>query len=247
MPYPPKDGGSIATFHHINAFSKLGHHVAVLAMNTAKHYYDLKQLPDEIKKLAFFMAVEVDNRINKKDALLNLFTNRSYNIERFISEEYKQTLIKLLKKKEFDIIQLEGLYLSPYVETIRSYSKSKIVMRAHNIEHEIWEMMAANQKLGLKKIYLNLLSKRLKKYEISRLNKYDLIIPITERDAKKLESFQEHTLFFPSPAGVDTEKLQPYEDDQEYYSLFHIGALDWLPNQEGLQWLIKIVWKNTLF
>ena len=33
-----------------------------------------------------------------------------------------------------------------------------------------------------------------------------------------------------------------YSDKPEFPSVFHIGALDWSPNQEGLDWFIKRIW-----
>jgi hypothetical protein len=50
IPYPPKDGGSIATLGMITAFEQLGHEVIVLAMNTLKHHVELADIPLEIKK-----------------------------------------------------------------------------------------------------------------------------------------------------------------------------------------------------
>ncbi len=244
MPYPPKDGGSIATFNHIKAFAKLGHQVTVLAMNTSKHYFDTKDLPDEIKELAYFITVRVDNRINPLHAFLNLFTNRSYHVQRFISGEYRRILVSLLKKKTYDIIQLEGLYLSPYVETIREHSRASVVMRSHNVEHEIWERITANKAFSFKNLYLKILSKRLKKYEASKLNKYDLLVPITEKDAHNIKKLGCTKPVFTSQAGIDLELLRPDGVELDFPSLFHIGALDWIPNQEGIKWFLKNIWSK---
>ncbi len=55
----------------------------------------------------------------------------------------KKKLISILQNDTFDIVQLETLYISPpFIETIRENSKAKIVLRAHNIEHLIWERVA---------------------------------------------------------------------------------------------------------
>ena len=241
--YPPKDGGAIGIFNYTKAFSALGNEVTVLAMNTTKHYYDIKDLPEEIKTLAGWITIDVDNEVKPFSALWNLVQGRSYHIQRFISSAYNDKLIELLHQKEFDIIQLEGLYLSPYVETIRAFSEAKIVMRSHNIEHEIWERIAENAK-GLKRWYLKMLAKQLKKYEIGRLNKYDMMTSVTERDAENLRSLGCTLPIHVCPAPYDETVLKVDKNKMEFPSLFYIGALDWLPNVEGVGWFLKNVWDN---
>ena len=240
--YPPKDGGAIGIFNYTKAFAALGCDVTMLAMNTSKHPFDVKELGDEIKKMAHWITVDVDNTVKPFSALLYLLRNRSYNITRFISREYNSRLIALLRKHEFDIIQLEGLYLSPYVETIRTHSKAKLVMRSHNIEHEIWKRIAENEKGFLKRRYLKILARQLKKYETERLNKYDLMTSVTERDAAKLKELGCRLPVHICPAPYDETVLIPDRSNMKFPSVFFIGALDWLPNIEGLNWFLKNVW-----
>ena len=240
--YPPKDGGAIGIFNYTKAFSGLGCQVTMLAMNTSKHYYNVKNLPSEIKPIADFITVDIDTKVNVFSALFKLLQNRSYNIDRFISSAYNNKLIELLHQKKFDIIQLEGLYLSPYVETIRAFSEATIVMRSHNIEHEIWERISENETNFLKKWYLRLLAKQLRKYETSRLNKYDLVTSVTERDAQILKSLGCELPIHVCPAPYDETVLQPTKSEIEFPSVFFIGALDWMPNVEGLEWFLKNVW-----
>ena len=240
--YPPKDGGAIGIFNYTKAFSASENKVTVLAMNTPKHYYDVKNLPEKIKKLADWIAVDVNNEVNPFSALWNLLQGRSYNIARFISSEYNDKLIELLHQNKFDIIQLEGLYLSPYVETIRAFSDAKISMRSHNIEHEIWERIARNEKSIFKRWYLKILAKQLKKYEIERLNKYDMMTSVTERDAQLLKQFGCELPLHVCPALYDETVLSPDKTKMEFPSIFFIGALDWMPNVEGLEWFLKNVW-----
>jgi glycosyltransferase involved in cell wall biosynthesis len=43
------------------------------------------------------------------------------------------------------------------------------------------------------------------------------------------------------PVGINSSRLQAKPNDN-LNSLFYIGALDWIPNQEGLIWFIDDVW-----
>jgi len=244
FPYPAKDGGAIAALNLTKSFSSQGCEVTVLAMNTSKHKFDLKILPEEIKCIADFHAVEVENEVKAIPALLCLLQGKSYHVARFISSVFNDKLIELLHQKKFDVIQLEGLYLSPYVETIRAFSTARIAMRAHNAEHEIWEKIAQNEKSFIKKLYLKILAKQLKQYEVSRLNKYDFMIPISEPDAQKLKSFGCELPMHTCTASYDETVLKPDKNNLEFPSVFFIGALDWMPNVEGLEWFLKNVWNK---
>ena len=180
--------------------------------------------------------------INWFEATLNLlFSDLPYNAQRFISDEFSSELVKLLTEKTFDVIQLEGLYLCPYIPVIRKYSQARIAYRAHNIEYEIWERTAKLSE-GLRSKYLSNLSKRIKKFEESYLNAYDLLVPITDRDGIILDKLGNTKPRHTSQTGIDFASLVPTAKKLEFPSLFHIGALDWAPNQEGLIWFFNQCW-----
>ena len=241
-PWPSRDGGAIASMNLTKGFGFLGHKVTVLSMNTEKHKARKKDIPENLKALADFHFVDVPATVSAWGAIRNmLFSRLPYNAERFITEDFSQALIKLLQKKKYDIIQLEGLYLCPYIALIRRHSDAKIVYRAHNIEHEIWNR-TAKMANAPKKFYLKHLAARIKRFEMSYLNDYDLLVPITERDAALLNKMGNQKPYFTSQTGIDLSFLIPTAKNLEFPSLFHIGSLDWPPNQEGLIWFLNNCW-----
>lgn len=242
VPYPANDGGAIACLNLTRGFALLGHEVTVFAMNTLKHHTDISEIPESVKDWAEFRLVDVPARISPIAATINLlFSGKPYNAVRFISKPFTNKLKQLLKEKKFDIIQLEGLYVCPYIPLIRKYSDAKIVYRAHNIEHEIWERTAAISS-GLKSMYLKILANRIKIFEKSLINSYDLLVPITERDGIILDKMGNTQPMHISPTGIETTVLIPHSKNLEHPSLFHIGSLEWAPNQEGLIWFIEKCW-----
>jgi glycosyltransferase involved in cell wall biosynthesis len=246
MPYPPNDGGSIATLNMSKSFSELGHKVSILAMNTPKHSFNIEDIPEELSSKIFFESIDVETDINKKDALLNLFfSNLPYNAVRFISDKYTNKLISVLKSEDFDIVQLEGIYLAPYIKIIKKHSNALISLRSHNIEHEIWKRVASNETNPVKKKYTNILSSRIKNFEKKYLNHYDLLVPITSRDLNVLNKMGNKKPSHVSMTGINFKSLIKDKSNINYPSLFFIGALDWAPNQEGLQWFFKNVWKRV--
>ena len=242
VPYPTNDGGAIACMNLTSGFSLLGHQVTVLAMNTLKHHTDITEIPESVKDWADFRLVDVPAPVSPFAAAVNLlFSGKPYNAVRFISQSFAAALRQLLIEKQFDIIQLEGLYVCPYIPVIRKHSDAVIVYRAHNIEHEIWERTALLSN-GFKKFYLKELARRIKKFEKSWMNQYDLLVPITERDGIILDSLGNVKPRHVSPTGIDTRELIPHAKNLEHPSLFHIGSLEWAPNQEGLIWFVEKCW-----
>ena len=241
-----KDGESIAIAYMARAFEELGSSVSLLAMNTSKHWFDPNHLPPESNYYQSIHTVDIDNHIRPAAALASLFSKRSYHIERFENQDFADQLVAILQKERFDVIQLETLYLAPYIPVIRQHSNALIALRAHNVEHEIWERVANNSPL-LKKWYLNTITPRLKKFEQSQLNCCDLLIGITGRDVEQFERMGLQKPAVVMPIGLD---CRDYSADFSSYkrplSMSFIGSLDWMPNAEGLDWFIKQVWTPVL-
>ena len=246
FPYPLKDGESIAITYLARAFAELGNDVTLLAMNTSKHWFDVGDLPGALDHYAELHTVEIDNRIKPADALRNLFSDKSYHIERFVDPGFEQKLIEILRNDWFDVVQLETLYLAPYIPTIRKYSSALVAMRAHNVEHEIWERIAMNGN-WLKQWYLQRITPRLRAFEVAHLNKYDLLIGITERDVAHFRRLGLKKPAIVTPIGLD---CRDYLADGASFgrplSLSFIGSLDWMPNVEGLRWFLNEVWQPLL-
>ncbi len=243
FPYPLKDGESIAVHTLSLALSQLGCEVSLLAMNTSKHFYQQTTLPKEASHFNRIRTIPVDNRIKVSAAFLNLFSEDSYHIARFVSPNYDQALKEMLKEEQYDIVQLETLYLAPYISTIRRFSDARISMRAHNVEHEIWERISSHTTNIFKRWYLQHLTQKLRKFEISTLGQYDMLLPITERDLRCFRQLGYSNPAVVTPIGIRADEFpEARELDIKKPSISFIGSLDWMPNVEGLNWFIQKAW-----
>lgn len=244
FPYPLKDGESIAVSSLSKAFHDFGCEVTLLSMNTTKHYTDISKLPADYNHYKEIHVTELDNRVKVWDAIRNLFSTKSFHVSRFESKEYEAKLISLLQSNVYDIIQLETLYLTPYMDTIRKYSDAIITMRSHNVEHEIWERITQNTKLLPKKIYLDYLTKKLKNFELETLNEYDYLISVTDRDLKKFKQMGYKNGAMASPIGLQMDRYKGVTPKLKGKDISFIGSMDWRPNVEGLIWFLDKVWPS---
>ena len=229
----------------ITGLLEAGHQVKILAVNSEKFNVKESDIPEEYKKKTGIELIDVDLSIRPMKAFLNLFSKRSYHVERFISDEFKERLIELLEKEQFDVVQLEMLYMAPYVADIRTHSKAMVVLRAHNVEHKIWERIAKETKFFLKRWYINHLAKTLKEYELNALETVDGIAAITRKDAALFRKYCSKPVI-DIPYGVYPEEFKPKSEIEGKPKFYHIGSMNWMPNEEGIRWFIDEVLPKTV-
>ncbi|SHJ48180.1 Glycosyltransferase involved in cell wall bisynthesis [Hymenobacter daecheongensis DSM 21074] len=226
--------------------ARQGHAVTVLAINTPKHFQD----DDALAHLegVRLVTVPVDTSLSPGRALKNLLTSSlPYNVERFVSPAVAARLTELLQNESFDVVQIEGTFVAWYVDVVKRVAPAvPVVLRAHNLEHTIWQMLAEREMNPLKRVYLGHMARRLKKFEEEYLCRFDAVAAITEPDQRRLRALgaPEPVVFV--PAGVDMSRFQVDAAIRpKPRTLFMIGSLDWLPNQEGLDWLLREVWPQA--
>lgn len=242
-PYPPDDGSCIAVCNMANGFIQNNASVTLLAINTRKHFKPDEKVPDDFKRKTNYVSVYRDTNTTAMGALINLFSSRSYFVSRFYFKEFEDRIIEILKADKFDIVQLEGLFVADYIETIRKYSKAKLVLRAHNVEYLIWERHIKVEKSFIKRKYLEIQKARLERFEKEVLNKVDVIVSITDVDAESFKKLSPSKKVITCITGVDTlEYAKPGNLPMKPKTVFYFASMDWLPNQEAVDWFLEKCW-----
>ncbi len=241
-PWPPAEGGPIAMNALIMGLQHEGHEIHVLTMSTDKFPVQEDKLPATYRESTRFRSVYVDTKVRMGAAFKNLFTSKSYNIERFISTDFEKQLRSCLKEQAYDAVLLESLFVTPYVALIRSHSRARIILRAHNIEHRIWERLTKATRNPLTKMYLALLTRRMLRYEKSVLPKVDGIAAITEKDAAFFRQHAPGVRVDTVPFGIIPEYYIYTPQNAQKISLCHIGSMNWMPNREGIRWFLEKCW-----
>ncbi len=243
-PWPSKEGGPMAMNNLIEGLAATGILVKVLAVDSDKYPVAPGDIPAAYREKTGIEFVHLNLSVKSVPAFLNLFSKKSYHVERFISKDFEEKLVGILIKEKFDIIQMETLFMAPYLGIIREHSKAKIVLRAHNIEHLIWKRIFSTCRNPLKKFYLKHLFTTLENYEKTVLNRFDGILPITEKDAGFFKNYCQKPVET-IPFGVNLEDYSLQDKLPQENALFHIGSMNWMPNEEGIHWFLNEVWPKT--
>lgn len=241
-PFPPIDGGCKAMNNISRGFINNNVDLKILSIHTHKHPFNANNIPKEYHRDTGIESIYVDTKLNVVDALSNLITQDSYNISRFFSPDFDLKLIEVLEENSFDVIHLESLFMTPYMGTIRRLTNAPIVLRSHNLEFVIWERMAHAAANKAKKTYLKVLASQLKKYEKQVLKEIDAIVSITHEDTQRFKKLGCKKPVITIPFGIDFNHYNPDLSKTQENTVFHLGAMDWLPNIEGLDWFLEQVW-----
>jgi len=263
-PWPPKEGGPMAMNMLIEGMADAGHQVKVLAVNSFKYNIRQSDIPGSYVQKTGIELIDVDLRVKPVDAFLNLFTDASYHVKRFNSASFRKRVIDVLSEGEYDVVQLETLFMCPYIEAIRAHSAARIVLRAHNIEHLIWQRVSEEAANPVRKWYIRHLARTLKKYEQNIVAKVDGVLAITPTDAaffrelfpgldqketenrkSKIENRKSKIAITDLPYGLEPEMYRIDDGETEYPSLFSLGSMNWIPNQDGIRWFLDQVWPDV--
>ncbi len=244
FPYPLNNGESIAIYNLTKGLLHCGAEVDLLSLNTSKHYTDVTSLNGGLDHYRSISDIYHKNDTSYMGAVLNLFSSESYHVQRLQSSDFEAALIEQLASTNYDVILLETIYMSMYLPIILKHSKAVICLRAHNIEYEIWRRCSEEETSRPKSWYLNLCANRLKKFETKYFKDYDIIAPITDRDALSFQSLGYSGSQVVVPVGLT---LDNYASDTYTHrgKFCFIGSLDWMPNLQGLRWFVKEVWPTV--
>ncbi len=245
MPFPQNGGYPIVVGNTVKGLINHGHEVSLISLNVKKHTDKIFERDELLNKIAY-TEYDIDTRVSLIEFVSNLFTKNPYNIDKYYNAGFEKLLVQNLKDNQYDIIQLEGLFVVPYLAAIRKNSKVRVIYRAHNIEHQVWRRLAHQKGDPFKKWYLNLLARRVKTYELELLNKFDGIAVFTGQDKTSMLSFGAKIPLRVLPIGVDLTMYCPEPSKTECPSLFFLGSLDWLPNREGIEWFMDNFHKDIV-
>ncbi|TCC93263.1 glycosyltransferase [Pedobacter frigiditerrae] len=244
VPFPPNSGYPIVVYNTVKGLLTLETEITLFSINPTKDHIDVDDIYDPVFDQINFHSFSLDIDVNVWGAFFNIFSNQSYNVSRFYDDDAAKLLENLLREQEFDIIQFEGLFVVPYLDIVKENSKAKLVYRAHHVEFDVWEKLATLERFTPRKKYLEFLSRRLKVYETEQINRFHQVFSISEPDRQNILLMGCQTRLDVFPVAIDFERYNVDVTKTSFPTLFHLGAMDWRPNKEGLEWFLDEIWPD---
>ncbi len=245
VPYPAVDGGALAILNMLSILKSLGYDIKLLTIATQKHPVPQSGFPDEFIQLYKPESYFLDTRIKAKDALWNLlFEKDSYHLKRFNDTGFKNKLQEVINEYKPSKILADSLYSCLNINFIKQKYPIKVVYRAHNIEHQIWQGIGKKALNPAKKLYHYIQNRRFEKEELTLIQESDAILSISESDTAFFKKYFPQKPLMKLPFSIDLNQYG-FSNDYTLKSVFFIGAMDWYPNAEGIKWFIDHVWERV--
>ena len=138
FPFPPNDGGTLATYQLTKAMIEMGWSVKILSISTAKHPF-VEMPVDPIFNKCKPEHVEVNTTPKPIELIKGLWTNNNYIVSRFNNQQFAKLISDNLSQNEYDLIVFEGTFTATYIDLVKRKTKAITLMRSHNVEFQLWE------------------------------------------------------------------------------------------------------------
>jgi sugar transferase (PEP-CTERM/EpsH1 system associated) len=237
-PYPTHQGTTIRNFYIIAELAKR-HQISLLTFLEADQSpQDDGPLPDLCRTLDILPAPARSTLTRLKQIA---FTNRPDMSWRLWSLDFDRKLRQLLQENAFDVVQIEGIEMSPYLPTIKELApQTKIIYDDHNAE---WLLQYRNFTTDLQNparwiaaAYSFIQTQRLKRYERRVCRQADGVIAVSEADKEAILQLDPALKITLVPNGVDLKLHSQHPAQSIPVDLVFTGKMDYRPNIDAMLW-----------
>ena len=218
VPYPANYGGVIDVFYRIKALSEAGVKVHLHCFEYGRGEADVLGRCHEVKYY-------------KRDTS---FWKQFYREPYVVASRRSEALIRDLLKDNYPIL-CEGLHTTAVLRDSRLKSR-KIFVRAHNIEHDYYRLLADSEPTFWRRWFYRMEAQKLKRYE-PVLKKAAGIFAITQKDTDYFNAHYGHAVLVPGFSALSRVCSETGRGD---YVLYH-GNLSVAENKKAAEWLVEHV------
>ena len=247
LPYPPHQGTSLRNLHILKALSER-HSVTLLSFAERDRPQEIEPLTSLCRVLE---PVPAPTR-STRDRMLQLATSPLPDVAmRLRSDDFSSALLKALRAEHYDAVQVEGIELAWYIDSIRKVSPlTKVVLDCHNAETELQRRA---RRAGLPNparwpavVYSSIQVRRLARFEGWALREADAVIAVSGADRTYLTHVLGYTAkeitVIPNTIDVVEYAGGIPVDGEVSYDLVFTGKMDYRPNSDGVLWFAEHVW-----
>ena len=218
VPYPANYGGVIDVFYRIKTLVEAGVKVHLHCFQYGRGEAEILNRCHEV-------------HYYKRDVSLRKHFNKEPYI---VASRHSEELVQNLLKDDYPIL-CEGLHTTFVLNDERLKGRD-IFVRAHNVEHDYYQLLAESEPKLWKRRFYRAEAKKLERYE-PVLEKAKMIFAITEKDRAYFEGKYGHAMLLP---GFNAVSKVCSEKGRGDYVLYH-GNLSVVENVKAAEWLIENV------
>ena len=246
---PVQNGGNIRTYHvlrYLSARHELTFYSYYGGTPDPHYERDLQQ------QLPGAMAVctgkrELAGAARGLDYLAHLSARPPYAVSRFAHATVQKQIQTWFRERRFDVAVCD--FLDAAVNFPGSLSIPSVLFQ-HNVESEIWRRHAATAGNPAKKMMYRMEFRKMLRYERAVVCKFQHVIAVSENDRSLMTRWVDGDRVTVVPTGVDLAHYRPEpaecEPKSDAYAplITFVGAMDWEPNVDGVEYFCSEVWPS---
>jgi glycosyltransferase involved in cell wall biosynthesis len=251
IPYPPKSGVHLRSYYLLRGVAAR-HDVDLLAF-IQEPWLDvfypsrregLEECARELGKLCRsvrFLPIDNLKRPGGKlrTAAEGLLCPASYTIRWLQSATSHAAFAEAARRGPYSLVHFDTIGLAPFRV---HFPGTPATLGHHNIESQMLSRRGENESNIAKRVYFLLEGARVRRYEARMAREFDLHVTCSELDCARLREVAPSAHAVAVPNGVDTEYFQPTVCDSPTRSIIFVGSLNWYPNVDAVQFLLREVW-----
>jgi len=243
---PVHSGGNIRTYHVLRYLAS--HHEL-----TFYSYYggepDDEYERDLQQQLPGSVALctgkrELSGVARGADYLAHLTAQPPYAVSRFACSKVQDQVRTWFQEERFDVAVCD--FLDAAVNFPNDLSIPSVLFQ-HNVESEIWRRHAATATNPVKKAIYGVEFQKMLGYEQIEVRRFHHVVAVSENDRKLMTQWVDPGHVTVIPTGVDLAQYRPDASAPEPAPLItFVGAMDWEPNVDGVEYFCREIWPNIL-
>jgi sugar transferase (PEP-CTERM/EpsH1 system associated) len=247
-PYPPHQGTTLRNFNLVRELAK-HHTVCVLTfLEPDQNPADPGPLPELCR---WVETVPAPTRSTARRLRQLALSRRPDMTWRLWSPEFNARLQAILQAEPFDVVEIEGIEMSPYLPTVlAAVPKPLVIFDAHNAE---WILQQRAFTADIKNpvrwpaaAYSLVQWRRLRRYEANLLAQVDHTVAMSAPDKVALRNVAPQAPITVIPNGVDLAAYGSFSGKPVHFDLLFTGKMDFRPNIDAMLWFGQEVWPQIM-
>ena len=251
LPWPPDRGTALRNWGLLRELAAR-HRVALLSFTEAV----TDAVPDPLREVTrgrveTVPAPQRSLAVRLRDMLLR---QRPDMALRLADPAFAARLHAWLAREDFDVVQIEGIELAPYLDDILAArgraARPLAVFDDHNAEWVLQQRAFATDVRRPQRAHAALYSlvqwRRLRRYEASVCRRSDRVVAVSATDAAALRSLDPQLNVHVVPNGIDVAHYAPSLAPAAIpFDLLFTGKMDFRPNIDAMLWCAAEIWPRV--
>jgi polysaccharide biosynthesis protein PslH len=235
--HPVDKGGRIRTYQMLREL-KREHHVTYLTLDDGTAAPDAAERAaeycDELVRIPFDRTPNFSPRFWFEVAR-NVPSPLPYTISRYRSAAFRDAVERLAAADTFDVVVCD--FLTPSINVPAALPCAAVLFQ-HNVEAAIWRRHYEVARGPLRKAFLWLEWRRVRRFERQACRRFDHVITVSAEDQATIRD-EYGVAASDVPTGVDTAYFRPAAGARRRpHHLVFTGSMDWLPNVDGMKYFV---------